>query len=80
MPLDHDVASVIQTYPLAERPETASTRLFIVARGPAPRQPLTAAGLRRIFRYRRHPGSRRSRHALRHTFGTALAESGVVAL
>ena len=40
-------------------------------------QPLTAAGLRRIFRYHReitgitaaHP------HALRHTFGTALARA-----
>jgi site-specific recombinase XerD len=79
VPLDPDVASVIQTYLLAERPETASTRLFIVAKGPHRGQPLTAAGLRTIFRYHRgisgigsgHP------HALRHTFGTALAEAGV---
>ena len=41
-------------------------------------QPMTAAGLRRTFRYHReragvpagHP------HALRHSFGTALAEAG----
>lgn len=79
VPLDVDVAGVIQTYLLAERPETASTRLFIVAKGPTRGQPLTPAGLRRIFRYHReitgitaaHP------HALRHTFGTALAEAGV---
>jgi site-specific recombinase XerD len=79
VPLDGDVASVIQVYLLAERPETSSTNVFIVAKGPSRGQPLTAAGLRTIFRYHRgisgiaggHP------HALRHTFGTALAEAGV---
>jgi integrase/recombinase XerD len=79
VPLDVDVAGVIQTYLLAERPETASDRLFIVAKGPTRGRPLSPAGLRRIFRYHReisgvtggHP------HALRHTFGTALAEAGV---
>jgi integrase/recombinase XerD len=79
VPLDADVASVIQVYLLAERPETSSPRLFVVAKGPSRGQPLTAAGLRTIFRYHRglsgvtggHP------HALRHTFGTALAEAGV---
>jgi len=79
VPLDFDVAGVIQTYLLAERPDTMSDRLFIVAKGPTRGQPLSTAGLRRIFRYHRdisgvagaHP------HALRHTFGTALAEAGV---
>lgn len=79
VPLDVDVAGVIQTYLLAERPQTASARLFIVAKGPTRGQPLSPAGLRTIFRYHRvvagvpggHP------HALRHTFGTALAEAGV---
>ena len=79
VPLDPDVAGLIQSYLLAERPETASQALFVVAKGPHRGQPLTAAGLRRVFRYHReisgvaagHP------HALRHTFGTALAEAGV---
>ena len=79
VPLDPDVASVIDVYVLAERPESASDRLFLVAKGPNRGQPLTAAGLRTVFRYHRevsgvtggHP------HALRHTFGTALAEAGV---
>ncbi|WP_344810188.1 tyrosine-type recombinase/integrase [Microlunatus ginsengisoli] len=79
VPLDADVASVIQVYLLAERPESGSSRLFLVAKGPNRGQPLSAAGLRTIFRYHReltgivggHP------HALRHTFGTALAEAGV---
>ena len=47
-----------------------------MAKGPNRGQPLTAAGLRTVFRYHRgvtgivggHP------HALRHTFGTALAQ------
>jgi site-specific recombinase XerD len=79
VPLDADVASVIQVYLLAERAESDSGRLFLVAKGPNRGRPLTPAGLRTIFRYHRaltgivggHP------HALRHTFGTALAEAGV---
>lgn len=79
VPLDVEVAGVIQTYLLTERPESMSPRLFLVAKGPHRGQPLTAAGLRTVFRYHRlksgvaagHP------HALRHTFGTAMAEAGV---
>lgn len=60
---------MIQVYLLVERPESASNRLFWVAKGPNRGKPLTAAGLRTIFRYHRgltgivggHP------HALRHT-------------
>ena len=54
-------------------------RLFVVAKGPNRGQPLTPAGLRTVFRYHRAaagvPGGHP--HALRHTFGTALAEAGV---
>jgi site-specific recombinase XerD len=79
LPLDPEVAAVVQTYLLAERPETDAHEVFVVAKGPHRGQPLTPAGLRTVFRYHRaksgvpagHP------HALRHTFGTALAEAGV---
>jgi integrase/recombinase XerD len=69
VPLDADVASVIQVYLLAERPESGSGRLFLVTKGPNRGQPLTAAGLRTIFRYHRgltgivggHPHALRTR-------------------
>ena len=63
----------------AERPDSASTTLFLVAKGPHRGQPLTPAGLRTVFRYHRSlaGGPAGHPHALRHSFGTALAEAGV---
>lgn len=79
VPIDTDVAGAIQTYLLAERPETDSTNVFVVAKGPHRGQPLTPAGLRTVFRYHRERSSVNAGHphALRHSFGTALAEAGV---
>jgi site-specific recombinase XerC len=34
VPLDVDVAGMVQAYLLAERPETSATALFVVAKGP----------------------------------------------
>lgn len=79
VPLDDDLAAVLAAYLLTERPETTSPTLFVVAKGPTRGQPLTPAGLRAVFRYHRGTSGVRAGapHALRHTFGTALAEAGV---
>jgi site-specific recombinase XerD len=80
VPVDAEVAGLIQTYLLAERPDTAATdRLFVVAKGPNRGRPLTAEGLRAVFRYHRARSGVRAGHphALRHSFGTALAEAGI---
>jgi site-specific recombinase XerD len=78
-PIDAEVAGAIQTYLLAERPETVAAELFVVAKGANRGKPLTPAGLRTVFRYHRNKAgvANGHPHALRHTFGTALAEAGV---
>lgn len=79
VPVDREVAGLIQTYLLAERPETAERTLFVVGKGPHRGRPLSPAGLRTVFRYHRARAEapRAHPHALRHTFGTALAEAGI---
>ena len=51
----------------------------MVLRGPTAGQPLTEAGMRRIFRtHRARSGAVRVRpHRLRHTYGTELAAAGI---
>ncbi|MBV9328493.1 MAG: tyrosine-type recombinase/integrase, partial [Chloroflexi bacterium] len=79
VPLDPEVAGLVQRYLLAERPETDAREVFVVAKGPHSGKPLTPAGLGTVFRYHRACSGVRAGHphALRHTFGTALAEAGV---
>ncbi|MBK7721138.1 MAG: tyrosine-type recombinase/integrase [Austwickia sp.] len=71
--------AVLNAYLLTERPDTDVAALFVVAKGPTTGQPLTPAGLPSIFRFHRMRSAvpAGAPHALRHTFGTALAQAGV---
>ena len=70
---------MLNAYLLTERPDSDASALFLVAKGPTTGRPLTPAGLRTIFRYHRATSGvpAGAPHALRHTFGTALAQAGV---
>jgi site-specific recombinase XerD len=70
----------LAAYLREERPGSCrAAECFVVLRGPTAGQPLTEAGLRRIFRtHRLASGAVRVRpHRLRHTYGTELASAGI---
>jgi site-specific recombinase XerD len=80
LPLPDIICGVVAKYLLFERPADCSTKsLFVVLQGRQRGKPMTAAGLRSLFRIRRkysqlaniHP------HLLRHTFGSAMAAAGM---
>jgi len=79
MPMAQSVAALLEHYLGTERPKRATSAFFLVLKGSRRGQPLTYAGLRRLFRYHR----RRSRilqanpHRFRHTFAANMAKNGV---
>jgi site-specific recombinase XerD len=80
VPLPDLLASLLRDYLRFERPTTSPTqRLFVVMQGPRRGQPMTAAGLRSLFRRRRrrHELARANPHRFRHTFGADMARAGV---
>jgi site-specific recombinase XerD len=79
VPVDGGFFTELAVYLREERPARAGAECFVVLRGPTVGQPLTEAGLRRIFRtHRRTSGALRVRpHRLRHTYGTELAAAGI---
>lgn len=80
VPIPNKVLDVVKKYLSYERPETSkSPEAFVVLQGKRRGQPMTAAGLRSLFRYRRmKSGIEKARpHRWRHTFGTEMARSGV---
>jgi len=80
LPLPHVVARAIADYVRWERPTgSASARLFVILQGPRRGRPMTAAGLRSLFRHRRrdHAVARANPHRFRHTFGADMARAGV---
>jgi site-specific recombinase XerD len=80
VPVDKAFFAELATYLRRERPPGLSTpECFVVLRGRTAGQPMTEAGLRRIFRYHRTTsGATRVRpHRLRHTYGSQLAAAGI---
>ena len=79
VPLPPDILDVLGNYWRLERPLTNSLALFVCLKGRARGQPMSAAGLRSLFRHHRV----RSRilhanpHRLRHTFGADMVRAGM---
>jgi integrase/recombinase XerD len=80
VPLPGVLAELLRGYVGLERPKCAPGRyLFLILQGKRRGEPMTAAGLRSLFRHRRrHPTLRiANAHRFRHTFGADMARAGV---
>jgi integrase/recombinase XerC len=80
VPVDSAFFAELAAYLREERPAGCrAAECFVVLRGPTAGQPLSEAGLRRVFRtHRLGSGAVRVRpHRLRHTYGTELASAGI---
>jgi len=80
IPLPDTLALVLRQYFQIERPKRCEfDRLFVVLQGPRRGSPMSAAGLRSLFRHRRLIAllASANAHRFRHTFGTDMARAGV---
>ncbi len=79
MPLADAAASTLRLYAQLERPTNASQSMFVVLKGPRRGQPLSAEGLRRIFRYHRAKSgiTEANPHRFRHSFGANMTRCRV---
>jgi len=80
LPLPQILAQMLRQYLQLERPRRCSEpRLFVVLQGTRRGQPMTAAGLRNLFRHRRKRPmlALANAHRFRHTFGADMARAGV---
>lgn len=78
VPLTDQVIRLLRGYIELERPRNSiSSKVFVVSKGKTRGQPLTAAGFRAVFRYRRKVSgvAQANPHRFRHTFGTNMAKS-----
>jgi integrase/recombinase XerD len=79
LPLPVETIQVLQNYLHLERPLTNSAALFVSLKGRRRGQPMTAAGLRSLFRHHRlcsHVPNANP-HRLRHTFGSDMVRAGI---
>ncbi|MDO8643813.1 MAG: tyrosine-type recombinase/integrase, partial [bacterium] len=78
MPLSKAVRKALVHYLDYERPETNHKRCFVVLKGANRGQPMTAEGLRKLFRNQRRKSVKRAHaHLFRHTFATNLIREHV---
>ena len=79
VPLPAEAISAIKTYLAGERPKSQANEIFLSLKGKKRGSPMTAAGLRTIFRYhrRRSKVARANPHRFRHTFGADMARGGI---
>lgn len=79
VPLNDLTLTHLHRYILMERPSTSTTTIFVGQKGPHRGDPLSAAGLRSVFRYHRIVSGQVAvrPHRLRHTYATNLAQAGI---
>ncbi len=79
MPLAKAVLTTLHLYSQLERPKTTSQATFLVLKGPRRGDPLSAEGLRRIFRYHRRKSgiTQANPHRFRHCFGSNMTRCRV---
>lgn len=79
LPLAPETVRLLESYRTTERPLSGSSRLFVSLKGKARGKPMTAAGLRSLFRYHRAQTGvgKANPHRFRHTFGADMTRAGV---
>ena len=79
LPLAPETTQLVDHYLRLERPDPCSAALFVVLKGPARGQRMTAAGLRSLFRHhRRTTGVKIANpHRFRHTFASDMVRAGI---
>jgi len=79
LPLAGELVEVFQNYLRLERPLLNSPYLFVSLKGRHRGQPMTAAGLRSLFRHHRRSSAVPSAnpHRFRHTFGADMVRAGI---
>jgi len=79
VPLSPEILEVLGNYLRIERPLTNAPALFVSLKGRQRGQPLTAAGLRSLFRHHRMRSQVRhaNPHRFRHSFGRDMVQAGM---
>ncbi len=79
LPLPAETIEVLENYLRLERPRTNSPALFVCWKGRQRGRPMTAAGLRSLFRHHRLSSKvpQANPHRFRHTFGSDMVRAGI---